>query len=171
MTRSGRGPVAVVLIDLDRFKEINDRRGHECGDRTLQEVAVLVSRLTGDRGLVARLGGDELGVLLPSSSLEEAPRLAELARQEARALHVPGGAAHEVSLSLGVTCAARDIAVPQVVMRSADEQLYRAKHTRDAVCAGRPLAPVPAPRQASAGTADLIGPTAEHTGARPSTSS
>src|SRR4030095_9271489 len=61
--------VAVLLIDLDHFKQVNDRHGHAGGDRALKQVAGLLSRRIRSGDLVARLGGDELAVLLPGTDL------------------------------------------------------------------------------------------------------
>src|SRR5205823_14469890 len=61
----GHGTVAVMLMDLDRFKEVNDSLGHHNGDVLLQEVGNRMRQNLESQGLVARLGGDEFGILLP----------------------------------------------------------------------------------------------------------
>ena len=143
--RSGGQLVAVVLIDVDRFKLINDRYGHAGGDRALLAVAELLRARTRSTDLVARLGGDELGVLMTGADLREAVQLAEQLRQGARHLDVhqgqtsvesgteAGATLTLVTLSLGVAAVSGQQALPMVLMAQADEQLYRAKSTRDAV--------------------------------------
>jgi diguanylate cyclase (GGDEF)-like protein len=125
--------VGVVLLDIDRFKTINDRHGHPGGDEALRQVARLLSERVRDGDLVARLGGDEFAVLLPDADLDRAIELAERLRAEAARLVPAGFGPDEVSLSLGVAAAAGDIAYPLELMSRADEQLYRAKTTRNAV--------------------------------------
>jgi diguanylate cyclase (GGDEF)-like protein len=127
--------VGVVLLDIDRFKTINDRHGHPGGDEALRQVARLLSERVRGGDLVARLGGDEFAVLLPDADLDRAIELAERLRAEAARLVPAGFGPDEVSLSLGVAAAAGDIAYPLELMSRADEQLYRAKITRNAVCA------------------------------------
>jgi diguanylate cyclase (GGDEF)-like protein len=139
--------VGVVLLDVDHFKAINDRHGHPGGDEALRQVAALLSRRVRAGDLVARLGGDELAVLLPGSDLNRAVELAERLRREAADLVPAGFEAGEINLSLGVAAAAGDQAYPLELMSRADEQLYRAKITRNAV--GAPPvdpAPIPLPR-------------------------
>ena len=126
-------PVAVVLVDLDRFKQINDRHGHPGGDLALRQVAALLSASVRSGDLVARLGGDELAVLLPGADGDRALSLAERLCRDAAQLRPPGFAAGEISLSLGVACAAGDEASPAELLARADQQLYRAKATRNAV--------------------------------------
>jgi diguanylate cyclase (GGDEF)-like protein len=134
--------LAVVLVDVDRFKQINDRYGHSGGDEALRLIAgALTSRVrAGD--VVARLGGDELAVLLPGTDLGRAVGLAEHLRVAALQLELglrdagPG----PLTLSLGVAVATGRDAVPELLTVEADAQLYRAKATRNAVCAG-PWAP------------------------------
>jgi diguanylate cyclase (GGDEF)-like protein len=136
--------VGVVLLDIDHFKTINDRHGHPGGDEALRQVArLLVGRVrSGD--LVARLGGDEFAILLPDTDLGRAIELAERLRAEAAQLLPAGFGPGEVSLSLGVASAAGPGAHPLELMSRADQQLYRAKITRNAVGAPRPdPAPVP----------------------------
>jgi diguanylate cyclase (GGDEF)-like protein len=139
--------VGVVLLDIDHFKHINDRHGHPGGDEALRQVAALLSRRVRAGDLVARLGGDELAVLLPGSDLDRAVELAERLRSEAAELVPPGFGAGEINLSLGVASAGGGQAYPLELMSRADEQLYRAKITRNAVGAPRrDPAAIPLPR-------------------------
>jgi diguanylate cyclase (GGDEF)-like protein len=137
--------VGVVLLDVDHFKRINDRHGHAGGDEALRHVAALLARRVRADDLVARLGGDEFAVLLPGSDLDRAVELAERLRREAAELVLEGFEPGEINLSLGVASASDGEAYPLELMSRADEQLYRAKTTRNAV--GAPHAvPIPLPR-------------------------
>jgi len=145
--RQNNSAVAVVLLDVDHFKAINDRHGHPGGDEALRQVAGLLSRRVRTGDLVARLGGDELAVLLPGSDLHRGIELAERLRREAAELAPEGFVAGEINLSLGVAAAGGEEAYPLELMSRADEQLYRAKITRNAVGAPPVARPaVPAPR-------------------------
>jgi diguanylate cyclase (GGDEF)-like protein len=137
--------VGVVLLDVDHFKQINDRHGHAGGDEALRQVAALLSGRVRAGDVVARLGGDELAVLLPGSDLDRAVELAERLRREAAELVPDGFGPGEINLSLGVAAAAGTVAYPLELMSRADAQLYRAKITRNAVGAPRVTA-VPLPR-------------------------
>ncbi|WP_448626167.1 diguanylate cyclase [Geodermatophilus sp. URMC 64] len=130
--------LAVVLLDIDHFKDVNDRHGHAGGDEALRQVAALLRRSVRGTDLVARLGGDELAVLMPGADLARAAELAEAVRAAAAELQPTGFAPGEVSLSLGVGVAAGSRAYPLELMASADAQLYRAKITRNSV--GAPTA-------------------------------
>ncbi|RBY88709.1 diguanylate cyclase [Blastococcus sp. TF02A-26] len=136
---AGSDPVAVVVIDVDHFKQVNDRHGHAGGDAALREVARLLIRRVRSGDLVARIGGDELAVLMPGSDADRATELAEDLRRAVAALVLPGFTAGELTLSLGV--AAGTGLGPAELMSRADERLYAAKATRNAV--GTPL---PRPR-------------------------
>jgi diguanylate cyclase (GGDEF)-like protein len=125
--------VGLVLLDIDRFKVINDRHGHAGGDAVLRQVAGLLSARVRSGDLVARLGGDELAVLMPGADLDRTVELAERLRTEAARLAPDGFEPGEISLSLGVAAAVGDQAHPLELMSRADEQLYRAKITRNAV--------------------------------------
>jgi diguanylate cyclase (GGDEF)-like protein len=145
--RQRNSRLAVVLLDVDHFKAINDRHGHPGGDEALRQVAGLLSRRVRSGDLVARLGGDELAVLLPGSDLDRAVELAERLRREAAELAPAGFEAGEINLSLGVAAADGEEAYPLELMSRADEQLYRAKITRNAVGAPRAELPgIPLPR-------------------------
>jgi diguanylate cyclase (GGDEF)-like protein len=132
--------VAVVLLDLDHFKQVNDRHGHAGGDGALVMVAGLLAGRVRSEDLAARLGGDELAVLLPGATLGRAVELAERLRREAGELRLPGFGPGELTLSLGVAAASGGEAYPMELMSQADSQLYRAKITRNAVAA--PSTPV-----------------------------
>jgi diguanylate cyclase (GGDEF)-like protein len=145
--RQRRSVVGVVLLDIDHFKRINDRHGHPGGDEALRAVAELLARRVRAGDLVARLGGDELAVLMPGADLDRAVELAERLRLEAAELAPAGFDAGEISLSLGVASAAGEDTYPLELMSRADQQLYRAKITRNAVGAPlRDLSPVAIPR-------------------------
>jgi diguanylate cyclase (GGDEF)-like protein len=134
--RAAGTSVAVLLVDVDHFKAVNDRHGHGGGDEALRLIAdALTSRVrAGD--VVARLGGDELAVLLPGIDLGRAVTLAEELRAAALELDLSGGGPGALTLSLGVAVASGRDAVPERLTVEADAHLYRAKATRNAVCAG-----------------------------------
>jgi diguanylate cyclase (GGDEF)-like protein len=129
---AGADPVAVILVDVDRFKQVNDRYGHAGGDAALREVAALLIRHVRADDVVARLGGDEFAVLVTGADEVQAAQLAERLRAGAVALQPPGFAPGDVTLSLGVA-AASTAPEPERLMSAADAQLYRAKTTRNAV--------------------------------------
>ena len=124
------GEVAVVYIDVDDFKPINDTHGHAAGDAVLQAVA---DRLrTGLRGsdVAARLGGDEFAVLLDGVTSETVAR--EVASRVATRLDEPivvGGTVLRVRASLGVATAARGAEDAEHLLTAADEEMYRVKRT------------------------------------------
>jgi diguanylate cyclase (GGDEF)-like protein len=129
--RTSGSAVSILLLDIDLFKAINDRHGHAGGDETLRAVAALVTSRVRGRDLVARLGGDEYGVLLLDTDAVGATEVAEQLRKETSRLEVLSEC--PLSLSIGVASAAGFEADPQRLMERADEQLYRAKATRNAV--------------------------------------
>ena len=126
--RHGAG-FAVVLIDLDRFKSVNDLHGHEMGDTVLINVAGLLSSLSRTADVAARYGGEEFCVLLSHTDLVGARVWAEHLRQRlAEAEHCSGHARLHVTGSFGVA-AAPAYTQPDVaaLLRAADSALYRAK--------------------------------------------
>jgi len=122
-------PLALVLLDLDHFKRLNDSQGHQDGDEALRAVASLLTECTESRGgLAARFGGEEFAWLLPGLSIDEAKAEAEMLRikvRDARIRH--DGSDHGiVTASLGVSATAGGIA-PHALIAAADAALYRAK--------------------------------------------
>lgn len=125
--RHGRD-LAVVLLDIDFFKKINDSLGHLTGDYVLRELArVIESRVRRDE-LFARYGGEEFCLVLPETSLEGARGYAEIVRKSiAEHKFVFDGTDVEVTVSCGVACFTPDMSRPVDIIRAADEALYRAK--------------------------------------------
>jgi diguanylate cyclase len=126
--REGQSPHGTLLvIDVDYFKSVNDRFGHETGDAALQMVASAIRTKVRDRDLVARIGGEEFGVFLPGMSTPDAEILSERIRAsiEAASLLVSGQTV-EITASIG------GVVFPQAepfadLYRAADRQLYLAK--------------------------------------------
>jgi diguanylate cyclase (GGDEF)-like protein len=133
--RAHGADVAVLLIDLDHLKQVNDRHGRAGGDEALRCVARLLSAGVRADDLVARLGGDGLAVLLPGAGLDRATELAERLRAATSDLRIPGFRPGELTISPGVAAGSGDRAYPVELMSQADGQLYRAKITRNAVAA------------------------------------
>ncbi|MGB8650178.1 MAG: EAL domain-containing protein [Mycobacteriales bacterium] len=127
----GSGCTAMLLLDLDHFKEINDTLGHAAGDVMLQHVAARLRKAVGDTGLVARLGGDEFAVLLTGlAGPEQAAPLADavLARLgepvDYQGLHLP------IEGSIGLACHPQDADSADELFRRADVAMYQAKADR-----------------------------------------
>jgi diguanylate cyclase (GGDEF)-like protein/PAS domain S-box-containing protein len=122
--RSTGDDVAVVMLDLDRFKVVNDVLGHEVGDQLLVDAAIVIQHVVGERGVAVRYGGDEFVVVCDRLDLEAAKALAhQLATIE---LYPPGHAHLLVRASVGLAWH-RWPWTQATVMRTADERAYRAK--------------------------------------------
>jgi diguanylate cyclase (GGDEF)-like protein len=121
-------PVAVLLLDLDNFKVINDSLGHQVGDRLLVEVSQLLTTCVRPGDTVARLGGDEFVVLLPAvHSVDEAQHVAERIARDFQEPFTLAGRQVVVSTSVGVVVSQSHTDRPEELLRSADVALYRAK--------------------------------------------
>lgn len=132
-------PVAIVFFDLDRFKQLNDTRGHDLGDRVLRQTAAVADRLVRDGDLLARLGGEEFVVVAPDTDRRQAAQLAERLR-EALPVELSVTVGASVTASFGVTelRAGED---PSSVLRRVDALMYRAKaEGRDTICVDEPAA-------------------------------
>ena len=129
--------LAVLFLDLDDFKDVNDSFGHACGDRVLVELAGRIRRTVRAEDTVARLGGDEFIVLLAQvTGAGDAARVAAKVLDAVRApLRLDG---HQVSIgvSVGVSVFPRDGVSPEELVRSADQAMYRAKERRATPAAG-----------------------------------
>ena len=126
----GKHPCALIFIDLDRFKEVNDQGGHAAGDEALRRVSLILKEHIRATDTAARLGGDEFAILLPGCPLERAEAVA---RDVLRAihdfvLHWEGGLYLRVGASIGVAYAAVAEADASSLLRVADEACYAAKN-------------------------------------------
>lgn len=130
-TRHGM-PLSLVMIDVDHFKQFNDRHGHPGGDEALREVAALLQSLARETDSCARYGGEEFAVILPHTDARGAVAFAERARQAAHKLVLFGT---PITISLGVASLGPGIKTPGDLVAEADAALYNAKRSgRDRVC-------------------------------------
>ncbi len=122
-------PTALVIADIDHFKRINDRYGHDAGDQVLVSIGALLLRSSRAHDVVARWGGEEFLILLPDTSAETAQILAERVRSAVaeRSLH-QAGERIDATLSLGVSEVREDESLSSAIAR-ADGALYRSKET------------------------------------------
>jgi diguanylate cyclase (GGDEF)-like protein len=114
----------VIAFDLDHFKQINDRHGHDAGDQVLKRVTAVVRERLRQPDTLARVGGEEFVIVLPQAKSDAAQRVAEALRQQVRA--AVSSPATPVSASFGVTqWDGRE--PPQALLARADQALYAAK--------------------------------------------
>jgi diguanylate cyclase (GGDEF)-like protein/PAS domain S-box-containing protein len=124
----GEGSYALLYIDLDQFKVVNDTCGHEAGDRLLRDVTGLLQARVRASDTIARLGGDEFGVLLEGCTLDQATRIAEGVRQAIRDYRFVWGASTlSVGASVGVVHIKADTQSVANVLSAADIACYAAK--------------------------------------------
>jgi len=127
--RYGKGG-AVLFIDVDDFKYVNDTLGHSTGDEVISDLARALDKRLRETDVFARLGGDEFAVLLPDSSLEEAETVsASLLEAVREGCSTPLGDGRQMSISIGVTCfrePGRDL-TPDDILVDADVAMYAAK--------------------------------------------
>ena len=127
-SRRGNELLAVMLIDLDRFKNINDTLGHSVGDQLLQHVSKRLQMSVGTAGTVARLGGDEFAVYINNvTRMEEIAACAGRIVTEMEHPVVIEGAAVHPGTSIGISCHPADGRTNEALMANADIALYRAK--------------------------------------------
>jgi diguanylate cyclase (GGDEF)-like protein/putative nucleotidyltransferase with HDIG domain len=122
--RRHRRPLALALIDLDHFKDVNDRHGHQVGDEVLRETAARLLRRSRPEDLVARIGGEEFAWLLPESDALDAWKAAERARETIAGEAFPGDISCTVSIGIAELAQATDAGD---LVRLADGALYWAK--------------------------------------------
>ena len=135
---SPSAPLSVILVDIDHFKEVNDRFGHIAGDDVLQRLARLLAKFPKGAEIVSRFGGEEFVFVLPGTSLEAAVELAERIRQtvEEAALTKGYGDSEPLTVSAGVAALESGMDIFDLV-GLADRRMYRAKEQgRNRVCAG-----------------------------------
>ena len=132
-----RRPISLVLFDIDRFKSINDRFGHQAGDHVITQIAAICQQHKRNSDLIARFGGEEFLILLPETALAAAQRVAERMRKkvEVRAFSFSSNAIN-ATISVGVAEANPSMDRIFDLIKVADRALYVAKESgRNRVCA------------------------------------
>lgn len=126
--RYGRA-LSLVLVDLDRFKEVNDNWGHLVGDEVLRATARVLESVCRDVDLAGRIGGEELALILPETTGEGAKAVAERLRGRIESLRheAPGGEGFRVTGSIGIAWLDDGVRSREDLLREADRALYRAK--------------------------------------------
>jgi diguanylate cyclase (GGDEF)-like protein len=138
-------PVSLMMIDLDHFKQVNDRYGHQMGDVVLRDAAAVIKASVRDPDICARYGGEEFAVILPKTHLGGALTVAErvwrglkdkVYLQEVPAVGQAGMAEVRVTASLGLAFfPSKDILSAELLVKFADEALYQAKRSgRNNIC-------------------------------------
>ncbi len=126
-TRSNRA-CAVVMLDIDRFKAINDRHGHGVGDEGIRSMALVLTQHVREGEIAGRLGGEEFGVVLPDATLQDALQLAERLRQQVEAAQVlVAGTPLAYTASFGVAVRGDGCNTLDELLARADKALYAAK--------------------------------------------
>jgi diguanylate cyclase (GGDEF)-like protein/PAS domain S-box-containing protein len=124
--RHSMHPLSVILLDVDNFKQHNDRFGHDAGDDTLRQVAKLLRQASRVHELVARYGGEEFIVLLPDTNESQAGELAERILKLIRTTAWP---LEPITASAGIACLAPTTPTETHIVTLADEALYAAKRS------------------------------------------
>lgn len=117
----------MLLLDIDHFKAINDRFGHETGDLALQHVAMVLRESLRSEDIVGRLGGEEFGIYLPEADREMAMHIAERARANIECAADLAERGIALTVSIGLAEAGRGMAICEC-LRNADFAMYGAKH-------------------------------------------
>ncbi len=147
--RETHAPVSIVLFDLDHFKSINDRYGHDVGDTVICEFANLLKSVTQADDLLARWGGEEFILLMPETGLVRSGAIAEMVRRNIQILEFgqPNGLSLRITVSAGVVCSTEADETLDNMIRRSDHALYAAKE------GGRNRVTLAGPREALAALA------------------
>jgi diguanylate cyclase (GGDEF)-like protein len=148
-TERARQPLALIMLDIDDFKRINDTHGHQQGDRVLREVARVLRAASRPGDHAGRYGGEELARVLPGTTLDEARMVAERIRQAVAALDIalPDGGAIQVTASLGIAAVPDCAHDRESLIEAADAAMYAAKRAGKNQTAHAPTAHPPHARR------------------------
>ena len=127
-----KSDLSLLMLDIDLFKAINDRYGHEIGDKVLQHFCKICRQVFREVDVIGRLGGDEFVILMPETSKAEATKVAERLRATVAESKIPieHGLAIQFTVSIGVAAFDPKDDDIDVVLNTADRALYAAKHNR-----------------------------------------
>jgi diguanylate cyclase (GGDEF)-like protein len=138
--RRGATPLSLLVLDVDRFKDVNDLRGHPAGDAALRSVAESLRAATRDADAIARLGGDEFAVLMADCDATDALSVARAVRSEVSLRTAAAG--ERITVSVGVATTGDGRSTGAALLSASDAALYEAKlDGGDRVAAARPEVP------------------------------
>lgn len=124
-------PFGLIILDLDHFKDVNDRHGHPTGDEVLKLVGRTIMANIRETDMAARIGGEEFGVILPESGSIEVKGVADKLREsvsECEVFHKQGPQPLKVTVSAGAACSGGHLVTQESIMSAADAALYRSKN-------------------------------------------
>lgn len=137
-------PLALLMVDIDFFKRVNDKHGHQAGDWVLQAVVRLLNETTRPGDVVARYGGEEFAIILPETDEDSAMAMAERLRRTIENACIDCAVGENIGVTVSIGCASREshTMAPEDLVKAADTALYRAKETgRNQVVSARKLPP------------------------------
>jgi len=134
--RNNSQPLALALLDIDHFKQVNDELGHLGGDSALKQLTATLLDHVRPRDVLARIGGEEFALIMPESTIDEArTQLEQIRAAVADYSFEIEGQPRKITVSIGVACWSPEIINTSDFLRQADEHLYRAKENgRNRVC-------------------------------------
>ncbi|MBI5963554.1 MAG: diguanylate cyclase [Chloroflexi bacterium] len=141
MARRKERAMSVILLDIDRFKNVNDRFGHKLGDEVLRQAAKILKEDLRNYDRVGRWGGEEFLLILPDTLLKDAVTVAERVRVRTASTQISleNGESFSVQISLGAACTTGQFSSLTKLIDAADQALYRAKQSgRNRVCIFEP---------------------------------
>lgn len=129
--RKQGSPIGIAVVDIDHFKQINDRYGHDVGDIVIRFVASQLKEKTRSADVVARMGGEEFAVLLPRADINASFHVAEHLKTVIADASIPidGGNTLSVTVSIGVSEVDSDDGKIDQALKRADDALYQAKNS------------------------------------------
>ena len=153
-------PLSLVILDLHRFKEVNDRHGHPRGDEVLRATAATLKKALRTSDSAFRIGGDEFALLLPQTDLQQALALSRRVETVFAEMLRPLQLEVAVSMDHGAAIFPQDAEQADQLIRIADERLYRQKHDnhRRAVNGASRIEPAPSAESVPAASAEIPGP-------------
>ncbi len=129
-------PFSLLMIDLDRLKQLNDARGHQAGDAALRHLASILSAEKRETDVAVRYGGDEFFMVMPGVLSEDAERLARRVSSKAQSLNLKSGGREMTGVSIGIVACPTDGTDVGALRSKADRALYLAKSLGGATVAG-----------------------------------
>ena len=117
-------PVCLMMIDIDDFKLVNDKYGHQTGDSVLTEIGRIINESIRDMDCAARYGGEELAIIMPDTKNQDAYEAAQRIRKQIMEKHFSG---FNVTVSVGLSCSQKPQLTPDDIIKAADNGLYESK--------------------------------------------